>query len=146
MNEENKAEIESMLESKSVPPSKSPTLSHMFKENLNFVIVCNDFKKWVKHNAKMNPQHSFFYRNKYTLRLLNFLCYRNSFIHTCRYSNEQFNISYHVIDIDKFKGSLTEWKNYQVASLLQKPYFELVADESMEQYKNKNIVNTVRNK
>lgn len=105
--------------------------------------MSNDFKKWVKHNAKMNPDHSFFYRNKYTLRLLNFLCYRNNFIHTCRYSNDQFNISYHVIDIDKFKGALTEWKNYQVASLLQRPYHELVSDESMEQYKNKNLVNTV---
>lgn len=132
-----------MLEKKQVPPEKSPTLGHLFKEDLNFVIVCNDFKKWVKQNAKMNPNHSFFYRNKFTLRLLKYLCCRNNFIHTCRFENEQFNVSYHVIDIDKFKGSLTQWNNYQVASLLQRPYYELVADQRMEEYKKKNLINAV---
>jgi hypothetical protein len=144
INENNKKEIEEMIENKTIPPEKSPTLGHFFKENLNFVIVTEDFKRWVKHNAKMNPDHSVFYRNKYTLTLLKHLCYWNKFIHTCRYSTDQYNISYHVIDIDKFKGALTQWDNYQVASLLQRPYYELVANEKMEEFKNKNIANSVR--
>jgi len=92
----------------------------------------------------MNQNHSIFYKNRYTLRLLNFLCYRNNFIHTCRFSNEEFNISYHVVDYDKFKYSLKDWKNFQLASLLQKPYHELVFDENLEESKNKNIINTVK--
>jgi hypothetical protein len=92
----------------------------------------------------MNPDHSIFYKNRYTLRLLNFLCYRNNFIHTCRYSNDDVNISYHVVDYNKFKFSLNDWNNYQLASLLQRPYHVLVSDESLEEARDRNIMNTVK--
>jgi len=144
INENNKNEVEEMIKNKSIPADMSPTLKPYLKENLSYIIVCNDFKKWVKNNAKMNPSHSIFYRNKYYLRLLKFLCYRNNLIHTCRYSNEEFNISYHVIDIGRFKDSLSDWKNYQIASVLQKPYIELINDERLEKLKEKNIINAVK--
>lgn len=132
-----------MIEKNSVPPEKSPTFGKYYKENLNFVIVSTDFKRFIKQNALMNPDHSFFYRNYYTLRLLKYLCYWNKLIHTCSYTTDEYNVTYHVIDIHKFENALTKWENFQIASLLQRPYYELVTNGKMDQLKEKNIVNSV---
>lgn len=114
------------------------------REKLNFVMVCNDFKKFVKNNANMNPSHSFFYRNRFTLRLLTYLCCKFNLIHTCGYSNDQYDISYHVLDSEKFKNNLENWSNFQIASIMQKPYQEFLQDPSLDEYKRKNIINTVK--
>lgn len=114
------------------------------REPVNFIIICNDFKRWVKKNAATNRNHSKFYRNRFTLKLLKYLSYRNHFIHTCYYQHENFNVTYHVIDADKFKGCLELWNNFQIASVLHRPYHEIIEDETLEIFRKKNILNTVK--
>lgn len=115
------------------------------KEDIHYTIVCDNVNKFVKKNAQINPTHNLFYKYKFSAKILGFFCREKSYVHSCGYQTENFNVTYDVIDSEKLIYNLNNWTDYHIAYLMQKPYTELYStnDNDIEKAQEKNLMNTV---
>lgn len=117
------------------------------RENIHYTLICGSVKNFMEKNAQINPTHSFLYRYKFLTSALGFFYKENSsYIHSCKYATENYNVTYEVIEEKYFVENLNSWADFQIANLTQKPFSELYTsnDSNLENALEQNLRNTVR--